>query len=524
MARVVLIGWPAVLLALTLASAPTLDYFLNSPDLGYQVSLGHLMLSGKFPFVNMFQHYGPLVTITSAAGQWIHDSVAPEVVICSLGYCLAMTCIFYVVVRIAAARPAWAMVGGVMASFAAWCVLARFYKWYFWCFPMLTLACLSHDGEDGRRWRIRRFAAGLIVGVAFLFRHDLGTACLLAAIAAIAAQVCLMPTRRRMVLELLWLAGGFLLPIACWLGVLAAVGGKDSCGWYFSALWNSTSGTAQHWSLPLPHWDWRHPASNESCRFHLLAVMGLSYGIAVLFGAKALLLDCRNRSSDAILLLAAGLLGLALSPQALFRPDAQHILQVLPPALVVAACLVLRLLDGQRSNVSLHGNRALRVTTALAYLALLVFPVIGIWPDIRTDLAPLGKDLPQRYRALAAGLDAANPANAMAQLAHTVQRHSSPGQPILVIPLLPQTYYWADRPMSGLLNGYAGIFSQNLWRQRNLEAVQQEPPALVVADRDFLSGNPNALFQKCNPELYAWIKERYPRVVAEIGDCVVCAK
>ena len=97
MARIVAIGWPIVLLGLMLASAPTLDHFLDSPDMGYQLSLGRLSLLGQFPFVDMYQAYGPLVTLTSAAGQWLHNSVVPEVVICSLGYCLALTCVYRVV-------------------------------------------------------------------------------------------------------------------------------------------------------------------------------------------------------------------------------------------------------------------------------------------------------------------------------------------------------------------------------------------------------------------------------------------
>ena len=189
MVRTVSIGWSAVLLVLMLASSPTLDHFLNSPDMGYQLSLGRLVLLGQFPFVDMVQHYGPLVALTSAAGQWVHDSVVPEVVICSLGYCLAMTCVFQVVMRGAAARPGWAMWVGLAASLAGWCVLARFYKWYYWCFPMLMLAGLSRVCEDRPRRRRWRLAVGLIAGVGFLYRHDLGGACLLAAIVVIAAQM-----------------------------------------------------------------------------------------------------------------------------------------------------------------------------------------------------------------------------------------------------------------------------------------------------------------------------------------------
>jgi hypothetical protein len=120
------------------------------------------------------------------------------------------------------------------------------------------------------------------------------------------------------------------------------------------------------------------------------------------------------------------------------------------------------------------------------------------------------------------GLDAADPNNAVVQVARAVQQHATPKQRILVVPLMPQIYYWVNRPMSGLLNGYAGIFAGDTWRKRNLEAVQREPPSLIIVDRDFLNGKPDALFRKHNPELYDWLKKHYSHVVAECGTLVVC--
>lgn len=555
MTRMVAIAWPCVLLALMLVSAPTLGHFLNSPDMGYQLSLGRQVLLGKFPFVDMIQAYGPLVTLTSAAAQWVHQSVVPETVICSFGYCLAISCIAYVVVRGTTAPSRWTVPVGLVASLAAWFALARFYKWYYWCFPMLTLACCVRLGEDSRQWRFWRFAAGLIAGIGFLYRHDLGAACLVTIVVVVAARTLLVDTRRtnvvttprdcgrverespspsprpqsrgvsecdipwltiasrRLAIELAWIAGGFALPLACWFAVLATVGGPGSCWWYVSAILDGTSGMAGHWRLPLPRWDWRNPTSGDSCRFVLLVMMGLSYTAAILLGVKSLSRERLRQPSDAVALLAAGILGLAIAPQALFRPDTQHILQVIPPLLVVAALLVLRLFD-----------KSIRVMAAVAYLAVLVFPFAGLRHQLRMDLAPPGADVLNRYRALAAGLDAADPANAMAQVARAVQRRTSPSQPILVTPLTPQVYFWADRPMSGLENGYAGVFSQDIWQQRNLEAVRRSPPALVVADRGFLRGDPSALLKRHNPELYAWLKERYPFVVAESGNFVILAQ
>ncbi len=287
-ARAVSIAWPILLLLLMLASAPPLEHFLDSPDMGYQLSLGRLTLLGKFPFVDMLQQYGPLVTLTSAAGQWVHDSVLPEVLICSLGYCVALTCIYGMVAR--AARPdcRWAVPAALAASLAAWFVLARFYKWYYWCFPMLTLACLSCAcGIEAKR-RSWPFVTGCVTGIAFLYRHDLGAACLLTAAAVFVVERWQAPNRRQRMFGVLWLAGGFAVPLVCWLAVLAAMGGMSRCWQYFAALAAGTSGTTRHWRLPPPRWDWRSPLSNQSCRCQLLVTAGLSYAVAIFLGFRDL--------------------------------------------------------------------------------------------------------------------------------------------------------------------------------------------------------------------------------------------
>lgn len=519
MMRFVSLGWFLVLLVVMAASAPTLEYFLYSPDMGYQLSLGYLVRSGRFPFVDMLQHYGPLVSFTSAAGQWVHRSVVPEVAICCLGYSLALFCIYCAVMRGSAARKGWATLAGLAASLVAWCVLARFYKWYYWCFPVLTLVCCSNFTATGIRWR---FIAGCVAGVGFLYRHDLGAACLLAVAVIHAAQFCLMPGWRR-AMDMGWVAAGFVFPLIGWFILLGAVGGGAACGWYLSSLWTGTSGMAAHWGLPLPRWDWRHPASDSSCRFHLLVMFAVTYAVAMGAGARALLRDRQAASAESFLLLGAGVLGLAISPQALFRPDLQHILQIIPPLLIVAPLLVLRLMDPRPAGDSASWRQAVRTATALAYLALLIFPLVCLRADFRCDLAPLGRDLPGRYRALAAGLDAADPANPVVRAVRTMQRNTLPDQPILVMPLLPQLYFWTDRPMSGLLNGYAGIFSSDPWRRRVLAAVLQNPPALVLnlcrLDRE----SPEALLRKYDPELYGWLTARYSRIVDETPEYVLYA-
>ena len=162
----------------------------------------------------------------------------------------------------------------------------RFYKWYYWLFPMLTLVALDRlCGDEGRkrRWYL---AAGLIAGIGFLYRHDLGLACLGTAALTLVMEVRLARRDRKSWVKLAWAAAGFLFPLACWFLALTVVGGPISCRWYLSALLAGTSGVVEHWRLPWPRWNWHAPASEESCRVLLLAMMGLSYGFAILVGQE----------------------------------------------------------------------------------------------------------------------------------------------------------------------------------------------------------------------------------------------
>ena len=71
----------------------------------------------------------------------------------------------------------------------------------------------------------------------------------------------------------------------------------------------------------------------------------------------------------------------------------QHILQVIPPLLVVAALLLVRLFDGRDAERRACGIGAAGVAAALAYLVLLVFPFACLRSELRVDLAPAGAEL-----------------------------------------------------------------------------------------------------------------------------------
>jgi hypothetical protein len=68
--------------------------------------------------------------------------------------------------------------------------------------------------------------------------------------------------------------------------------------------------------------------------------------------------------------------------------------------------------------------------------------------------------------------------------------------------------------MSGLLNGYSlFILYSDAWRQRNLAAINADPPAVVMIRSDFSVAPADDLLRRLTPELYEFISRNYRRVV-----------
>ena len=516
MARAFSAAWLAILVVLMLASVPELSQYLAHPDPGYQLSLGWLTRCGQFPFIDVLQHYGPLVTFTSAAAQAIHPAVISEAITCALGYAVALYCLFDIFQTIAADRRSMAIAAGVAASLAGWTLQARFYKWYYWLFQVLTLALLARMSVGASDSKRRAFAAGLLTGIAFLYRHDLGVACFATCFVALAARWWPARQDRQWWPKLASLASGFMLPILGWFVVLSSMGGVSACGGYLSTIWIGSARIGQHLSLPFPRWDWHSPTSSDSCRFLILALMAVSYAIGIVWGGIMMVRSRGQCSPEYSVLLAAGVLGVLISPQGLYRSDVQHLLQVLLPLLVIGGIFLLRFLDPKRTK-----QPAGAIAAALC-LAILVFPFWYQRHEMVYNRGPLAKALPTRLRDLTRGLAAADPKLPVAQVAQFIRQHTEPSDSILVPPLLPQVYYWAARPMSGLVHAYVGIFATDDLRSRNLDAVRKRPPRLLVVDKAFLESDRQSLFVRFNPELHAWLKARYPRIVFRSGDLAVC--
>lgn len=211
------------------------------------------------------------------------------------------------------------------------------------------------------------------------------------------------------------------------------------------------------------------------------------------------------------MMVAGGLLGLGLSPQAFYRADVHHFLQVLPPVLLSAGMLVTELWQRAKSFKQPRSLQSLLVI----YLVILSIAGVGMRTGGGIDLAQGEWNPLPRYQHLSQGVQA-KVDHPVIRLMQAVQRQTQPSDRILVVPLACQLYYFADRPMSGLLNGYTvGNIDSPYWRDRNLKVVQESPPTVVIAQANFFNLPPTDLFRLSQPELYNFLSHNYSKVITQ---------
>lgn len=486
----------ATLLLFELWRVPALESYFSNPDHGFQLGLGRQILLGRRAFVDVFFNYGPLVPYTSAFGLWMWDSLIPETLICAAGYATAAYLIYAMVRQYSSAAAAW------IAAASSLMFQTRFYKWYYWLFPLLVLYCLQKTTRarmPARHWAL---AAGLASAVGFLFRADLGLACGLCSVVILLLQ--------RHARGLFAFAAGFLIPIGCWVGALELLGGNAALRDYGAAMIDGASGVVREWSLPLPRFDLRDPLSQESRAAVAFAMPPFAYFGCAVLGWREYLGTSALRAITRVLL-AAALLGAALYPQALHRSDAAHLLSIIPPFLVITP-LLLAELWGERTVPSSRRAVASR-GVAVVYIALTAVAASSIGAAAAADLAPLRSNPLARYRMLAAAMHS-NLNHPTVQIAEAIVENSGTTESILVAGIADQVYWLTPRRMSGLLNGYSlFILYSDAWRQRNLAAINADPPAVVMIRSDFSVAPADDLLRRLTPELYEFISRNYRRVV-----------
>ena len=506
----------AVSVALLLMRSPTLLQYLNDPDHGYQLAVGRQVLFGKIPGIDIFIIYGPLVMLSSALGLWVSDSLLGETLLCAAGYAGAITSVHYLVAR-HGSRLA------TMFAFAAGhLLLARFYKWYVWLFPLVVLLLLQRRSQLAPE-RLRRWAlvCGLVLGVEWLFRFDMGTTGLLAVAAFVAVVEFSPPSSglaragpRQLGRQLGALAFGFAIPLAAWFTFLALAGGMAAVPRYLSMIASGASGLASGMAEPLPPADWTRPLAPETTLALAYMLVPLTYALA---GGIGLAAEWRGRATArSRLLLATALIGASVLHQAMYRQGGSHLLQVLPPAIVAASVLLSAFWEAPppRGTVA---QRALRIA-GHAYSIAVALCGLALLEAGAGNLGPFDPWPRQRLAQLAdpygSGLE--HPVlEAMAAL----EEHTSETDGVLVYPVKPQYYAFVDRPMSGMLHAYyPGVCTESPWRERKLQALLDDMPAIVVVPFNFLEPIENwkgglPVRRAANMEIDELLRAEYTQVV-----------
>ena len=504
----------SVILVVLLVCSPPLEFYLKSSDHGMQLALGRQVLFGRQPFLGTWLFYGPLVAYSSAAGLWLGHGLVPETVICSVGYAVALLVVYTLVARSAGVLP------GLLSVIFALELLGRFYKWYYWLIPLLILhaAQSAHPARGEIGWR-RHMGMGLIGGIGWLYRFDLG----LASICFGALIVAMRYWDNRSLAQLTRNAGllltGFTMPVAVWLLMLVSNAGISGIGAYVHETFYGTLGTIEFLSTSIPTISWHRPLGVNNAVFALYILLPLVYGAATIVGFWRSRQQDGPERSRGQLLIAAGVLGAGIMPQALHRADVSHLLQVITPFLVAAPILIVDLWTAGGAWRG-KGNRVGRVAAAVLTGALVVIAVMLI-PVAGGDLSMPRQGLVDHFRRLEEGAYASGDLPVQQLVRALDSRIDRNARVLAAMPLAFHVVFFANRPVSGYVLSYApGFIDSPPDRQRNMEEIWRNPPALIITDENFDSVSSTWPFRISQPELYKELNRRFPRRVS-VGSFVL---
>lgn len=498
---------------------PGLEYYLDSSDHGVQLSLGKQVLFGKTPNIDLVSAAGPLATFIPALGLWASDSLIGESIICSVGHAVCLWIIYVLARQYVSTLPAW------LASLVAFSLLARFYKWWYCLFPLLALYCLrgflNADAHKRARWI---FSAGIAGGIGGLYRLDIGLVSLCFytfVLFVLLAQ--LSNFKERLGLFGQYLAG-WMIPLGVWLLILGLQGGLQACYDYPLSFYEGVTGSVVRMSLPMPRFNLSDPFSSVSGTGLAFKMVPLTCALCVLYGLWMRMFRPAEEPGKYTFLAATGVMGLGLYPQSLHRSDAHHLLQVLPP-MIIGGCLLLSQLwtstmRYQKRHLLLGGLALVLLSMYIAALLLSGWGVSYARAG-RIDLAPWSSNPIARYQLLARGIHAGID-HPVARLILEIQSRTTPTDSVLVVSGGPQLNYLSDRRMSGCYI-FFGVSSSDTWRRRNLAAVKQDPPELVVIAPAALVA-PSGGFKDSFPELSAFLFSYLTRVVYQGNGLVIVAR
>jgi hypothetical protein len=497
--------------------SPDLSFYLTSPDQGYQVALGKLILLGNIPFKDILFGYGPLVGYTSAFGQYISNSLIGETVICSFGYALSLLIIFFLVSRYSSKSL------GFISTIIGFLLLARFYKWYYWLFASLILLCIylilnSKKPYLNSKWL---YISGFVCGIGGLFRLDLGIGLIF--LFSIFIIFLLKLDEKNELSEVFlrlisfWLF--FLIPYIIWAFFLYLSGG--SFFQYLTIFHDMTLGIVQYFSLPLPIFDLRNPFSPQSCIGLAFLLVPLSLIFICIHSFLHIYKNSDKDHSKYIFLMFSSLLGLIIFPQAIQRAGLAHLLQIMPPVIISVSIALSNfyqmLCNYKKYQVKFSGMCLFCIyLISIALIGVVIFQSGGLRGSDLVYDNPL-----QKLVQINEGMHSVDN-NQIIDLVNIVQNNTKPSDRILIIARQDQLYYFINRPLSGMATSYApGIWNLPYWRSTNLDKISFNPPKVVMVKYNFTCDVTGLELNQYYPELYNYIISNYNQTLYQSGDWII---
>ena len=423
---------------------------LASNDQGYQMALGSAVAAGRLPGFDFITQYGPFVAFSSYAGLALTGNATGEMLICALGYAASIA------VAISVVRRETGRIVAFVAFAALLLLLPRYYKWYYWLFPLLGLAAARRYWTVS--WRHGNepamiLAWGQIAGTAALFRYDLGLEGVVAGALAIAAadlSLRRVDRMRTVVAHVaLFLLASAALPML-YLALIGALHDGTQVWIFIRSIYSGAVDTVKYLR--------NSAVPSRSCATHRTGS-----GTVSVTSHRACYVRNRNvcgrqefsqKSARTVrareyTLFCAALTGFGIFPQALHRADIHHLLQVIPPFIIVLAIL------GRVIVWNQHLYHRLGRVAGAAAIGLVLALLAMVQPVAGFDLGPLVRN-PIRTWQMLAGLPGSFRSNPVADMALAIRRLTPPGSSVFLVmaPTDMPLLFFANRHQPGLFPTY----------------------------------------------------------------------
>jgi hypothetical protein len=210
------------------------------------------------------------------------------------------------------------------------------------------------------------------------------------------------------------------------------------------------------------------------------------------------------------------------------RSDYQHLVQVIPPGLVLLAWLAGRAFAFRPiafATTRVPGRPGLAAITLMLAVPACVGVQVEGWPrvDLRQAVETARLHAMPLDRMLA-HLSAAQPENPLLEAVEYVRRCTAPTDRVVALPPLLGLYYFADRPFAGGQPAWSpGFFSAAADQRAWIARVRRQRPRVVVGDLGSgFDGRPERSFAVYSRLVSEYISTRFVPIGA-FGSIVVRA-